>query len=70
MSLEYENNNTIESLSEVFKTLASGASITITNVPEASSAALTLNLTLSGFVKIESTSGSIIASKPNVRISR
>ena len=70
MSLEYENNNTIESLSEVFKTLASGASITITNVPEASSAALTLNLTLSGFVKIESTSGTISASKPNVRISR
>lgn len=69
MSFEYENNNTIESLSEVFKTLASGATITITNVPESSSAALTLNLTLSGFVKIESTSGSISASKPNVRIS-
>ena len=69
MSFEYGNNNTIESLSEVFKTLASGATITITNVPESSSAALTLNLTLSGFVKIESTSGSISASKPNVRIS-
>ncbi|CBY17920.1 unnamed protein product [Oikopleura dioica] len=68
MSFEYENNNTIESLSEVFKTLASGATITITNVPESSSAALTLNLTLSGFVKIESTSGSISASKPNYNL--
>ncbi|CAG5111651.1 Oidioi.mRNA.OKI2018_I69.chr2.g5932.t1.cds [Oikopleura dioica] len=68
-SLDYSTNNTIESLSSVFKTLASGESVTITNIPDGAAATLTLNLTLSGFVKISESGGNqITASKPNYNL--
>ena len=58
--------NTIPALSAKLKKTPSDATLTFTNVPQGVANKLKLNLTLSGFVKVEIRDGNVVANTPKV----
>ena len=58
--------NSIPALSAKLKKTPSDATVTFINVPKAEANKLKLNLTLSGFVKVEIREGNVVANTPKV----
>jgi hypothetical protein len=68
MSIEYSASISIATLSQNFKSINGGESLTIDNVPSDKCSSVKLNFTLSGFIQVQIDGNKVIGKKPDVSI--
>ena len=66
ITFPYKSDLTIPVLSEKLKSTPADSTVTITNVPKSEEGKLKLNMTLSGFLKVQVNDGSVTAQTPKV----
>jgi len=68
ITFPYKSDLTIPVLSEKLKSTPADSTVTITNVPKSEEGKLKLNMTLSGFLKVQVNDGSVTAQTPKYKL--